>query len=221
MATQKNTETSIIEIIQNMVRQGESEAAILKTLKELGVDPEQAKKLLLLGEADTFALLRGDIVKIVRENVQKEKTDLKNFINQEVKNQTSGSEQKVLKTVITDLQQYEKDIENQSKNFQEDMNENINRVSFLSERVKEKLNDLGSAVRQVQVDMDELKVRGIASRNKYISWMLIMLGIAFALIDLYLLMTTFNATVTSVDSLIILIIIGMISVTMLFVSTLI
>ena len=35
---EKEKEASIIEIIQRMVRQGESEAVFVKTLKDLGVD---------------------------------------------------------------------------------------------------------------------------------------------------------------------------------------
>ena len=38
-------EASIIEVIDKMVREGESEEKIIKTLKDLGVEPEKAKRL--------------------------------------------------------------------------------------------------------------------------------------------------------------------------------
>ena len=54
----ESQDVSIIKIIQDMVREGESEEKVIQTLKELGVDPDKAKRLLLLGQADTFGLLR-------------------------------------------------------------------------------------------------------------------------------------------------------------------
>jgi len=58
-------EASIIQIIQDMVKNGESEEKIIKTLESLGVEADKAKRLLLLGQADTFALLRNEISKII------------------------------------------------------------------------------------------------------------------------------------------------------------
>ncbi|MBI2598204.1 MAG: hypothetical protein HYW50_03340 [Candidatus Diapherotrites archaeon] len=217
----RNAEASIIEIIQKMIKEGQSEAAIIKTLKELGVEPAQAQNLLRLGQANTFAVIEGDLAKLVKVQVEKERESLKRNIREEVEKTVEGSQQKVLSTAIQELQAYERDIESQRSSFQERMQETIGKVSFLSEKVKEKLNELGSAVRQVQFDMDELKVRGIGARNKYISYMLIVLGVVFALVDLYLLINSFQSTLLSVDSMIIMVVLAMVSITMLFVSTLI
>ena len=213
-------EKSIIEIIQKMIKAGESEAAIIKTLKELGVDAKKAKRLLLIGEADTFALLKGDISKIVRANVEKEKESLKKFVTDEIEKSSKISERKVVSAVISDLQTYEKDIDIQRQNFREQINSNMSKVTFLSDKVKDKLNELGRAIRQVQIDMDEIKLKGIANRNRFLSSTMIVLGIAFAIIDLYLLMNSFQSTQTSVDSLMIMVLLAMISITMMFVSTL-
>ena len=46
---------SIIKVIQRMVQAGESRESIIKALRELGVSEEQAKKLMLIAEADTLA----------------------------------------------------------------------------------------------------------------------------------------------------------------------
>jgi len=213
-------EKSIIEIIQKMIKAGESEAAIVKTLKELGVDAKKARRLLLIGEADTFALLKGDIAKIVRANVEREKDSLKKFLADEVEKTSKESERNVVSTVISDLQTYEKDIDQQRETYREGINENISKVSIVSERAKEKINELGKAMRQVQIDMDEIKLKGLASRNKYLSSTLIVMGIAFAIIDLYLLTNSFQSTQTSVDSLMIMVLLAIISITMMFVSTL-
>ncbi len=87
----KGTETSIIEIIEKMVREGRPQKEILKELKSLGIKEEQAKKLLLLGEADTFALLKKEIQKIVKEDMKKEEELFRKLIVEIVKEE----EQKV------------------------------------------------------------------------------------------------------------------------------
>ncbi len=78
-------ETSIIEIIEKMVKEGRPQKEILKELKSLGIKEEQARKLLLLGEADTFALLKKEIQKIVKEDMKKEEILFRKLIVEIVK----------------------------------------------------------------------------------------------------------------------------------------
>jgi len=73
-------EKSIIEIIEKMVKEGRPEKEIIKELKSLGIKEEQARKLLLLGEADTFALLKNEIRKIVKEDMKKEEEIFRKLI---------------------------------------------------------------------------------------------------------------------------------------------
>src|SRR3989338_6899937 len=215
----EKSEASIIEIIQKMVREGESEEKIIQSLKTLGVAPDKAKRLLLLGQADTFALLRSEITKIVKQSIEEQRGQTERIIGEEAKKAADENRERLTKAVIADLRQYEKDVTGQSKTFEEQINETVHRVTDLSERVRVKLNELGEAVRTVQLDMDELKLKGVGSRNRYISLLLIVLGIAFAVGDIYLLFTTFGAATTSIDSIIIMVIMAMIAVTMLFVAT--
>ena len=215
----EKSEASIIEIIQKMVRDGESEEKIIQSLKTLGVAPDKAKRLLLLGQADTFALLRSEITKIVKQSIEEQRGQTERIIGEEAKKAADENRERLTKAVIADLRQYEKDVTGQSKTFEEQINETVHRVTDLSERVRVKLNELGEAVRTVQLDMDELKLKGVGSRNRYISLLLIVLGIAFAVGDLSLLFTTFGAATTSIDSIIIMVIMAMIAVTMLFVAT--
>lgn len=218
MAAKEMKETSIIEIIQKMVKAGEPEEKIISTLKDLGVEPEKAKRLLLLGQADTFALLRSEIAKIVAADLEKEKPAMAKFIKEESKEAAERSREQLTKAVIADLRQYEKDITGQSKTFQEQINETVKRVADLSERVKDKLNELGEAVRTVQIDLDEMKLKGVGTRNKFISMLLLVLGIGFCVSDLYLFYTIFGGEIT-VDSMIMVVIMALIGITMLFVAT--
>ena len=211
-------DASIIDIIQKMVREGETEDKIINTLKDLGVDPDKAKRLLLLGQADTFALLKGEIKKIVVQEMEAEKPVLKKFIQEEAVTSADTSRKQLTKAVISDLKEYEKDITGQSKTFQEQINDNIRKVNDLNERVKGKLNELGEAVREVQIDMDEVKIKGVGGRNKLISNALMGLGLLFGIGDAFLFYTTFGQPLT-VDSLIVMTIVALITVTMMFVAT--
>ena len=215
----EKSEASIIEIIQKMVRDGESEEKIVRTLKELGVEPDKAKRLLLLGQADTFALLQSEIGKIVKGEMEKERPQMKKYIEDSSSEVSESIRQKITKAVIADLKQYEKDVTGQSKTFQEQMEETVKNVGTLSDRVKVKLNELGEAVRTVQLDQEEMKIKGVGTRNKLITTFMILLGVAAGVADIWLLFTTFGAASTSVDSIIIMVILAMISVTFLFVAT--
>ena len=60
---------SIIDIIQKMVQEGQPQEKILQTLKDLGVNEEQSKRLLLIAEADTFTLLKKEINSLVKDEL--------------------------------------------------------------------------------------------------------------------------------------------------------
>ncbi|HZX34361.1 MAG TPA: hypothetical protein VFF09_03195, partial [archaeon] len=119
---------------------------------------------------------------------------------------------------ISDLKEYEKDITGQSKTFQEQIRDNIGRINELNDRVRTKLNELGEAVRQTQVDMNEVKIKGIGGRNRLISNALWVLGLIFGLSVLYQFWMLSGQALT-IDSLILMAIMALISVTMLFVAT--
>ncbi len=214
----KIEDASIIEIIRKMVADGESEEKITRALKDLGVESEKVKKLVLLGQADTFALLKNEISKIVTEELGKQKPAMQSAMKAEADKISKETRVEITKAVIADLKQYEKDITGQSKTFQEQINETVKRISDLSERVKSKLNELGGAVRQVQLDMDEVKLKGVGTRNRLITLLLVILGIGFCIGDFYLFFTTFSGEIT-VDNIIITVVMALIGITMLFVST--
>lgn len=89
----KGNETSIIEIIEKMVKEGRPQKEILKELKSLGIKEEQAKKLLLLGEANTFALLKKEIGKMVKEDMKAEEEIFRKMIVEIVKEEEKKVEQ--------------------------------------------------------------------------------------------------------------------------------
>ena len=145
---------------------------------------------------------------------------MQKFIESEVKRHEKESKEKVEKAVMKDLENYEKNITGQSKTFQEQISETVGKMAELSERVKNQLNALGEQVHQIQLDMDELKVKGVGGRSKLISSVLLVLGIAFLIADMYLFVTTFGGAI-NIDSVIMTVVIALIGIVMLFVATLI
>jgi len=211
-------ESSIIEIIQQMVEAGENEEKIVKTLQDLGVEPEKAKRLLLLGQADTFALLKSEIVKIVKKDVKAQEPELKKFIKEQTDKAVVEMKKHVETAAMEDIKKYEKDITGQSKTFQEQIHDTVSQMADLSTRVKEKLNELGEKMQKVEQDMGEMKVRGIGQRNRMISLLLVLGGVAFMVSSLYLFFIKFQSFIT-IDSIIITVIMALIGITMIFVAT--
>jgi vesicle coat complex subunit len=208
-------ETSVIQIIQDMVREGESEQKIIQTLRDLGIEEDKAKRLLLLGQADTFALLQSEISKIVKSNLQQEIPKLSRAVTDEAKKTAELSKRQAMEEIkdkyskLADLEKFEDDVSEKTKTSIQ-----------LSEKVRDKLNELGERVQQVSADMQEIQSKGIGTRNKAVSLGLVILGIIFCLATLYMFWTTFSARLT-IDSIIVTVILAAIGITMLFVSTLI
>jgi len=218
-ADAKQSETNIINIIQQMVSEGQSEESIISTLRDLGVEEDKAKRLMLLGQADTFALLRSEITKIVADDMEKEKQKMIEYIGKETDAAVEKAKGKIEKEIISDLQKYEKDITGESKTFNEQISDTVKKFAELSERVKEKLNELGEHVHKIEVDMDEMKLRGIGGRNQFIGLALMVIGIGFCAFALYTLYAKFQL-VLGIDSMIMTTIIALIGISMLFVATL-
>lgn len=209
---------SIIEIIQDMVSRGEKEEKIIGTLKDLGVEPEKAKRLLLLGQADTFALLRSEIGKIVEEDVAKSKAELEAFIAKQAEKQSKGMGDAIAKQIRADLEEYEKSLTGKSEKFEKQIGDTVAKVTELSDRVRSKLNALGEQVKQVRIDLDEMRISGVGTRNKLISFTLLGLGLIFILMALYRFIVQFEAVLT-IDAVVITVVYSFVGMGLLFLAT--
>ncbi len=219
-STQPNAgEPSIIEIIRNMVAEGESEEAILQTLSQLGIDQKKAQRLLLLAQADTFALLRSEISKIVKQEIDAQEKQMEGVMEKEARSSVEGLRKTLGENVKQDLSTYENQLTNQSRSFQTQISDTVQKFTDLSERVRVTLNTLGKDVQQIKADQDELRLKGISSKNRSISLIVLVIGILFVLADLGLFIFNFGAALT-IDSILIFIVMALIGVTMMFVATL-
>lgn len=212
-------EPSIIEIIQNMVKEGESEDKILSTLSQLGVEQKKAQRLLLLAQADTFALLRNEISKIVKQDIEAEKQGLNQYIQKEAQSAVQGVKQTLATEIKQDLSSYEKQVSQDRKGFESQTVDTVTKFTDLSERIRIRVNELGKDVQQIKVDQDEMKLRGVGTQNRMISFLLLGVGILFVLAALGMFVFNFGA-VLSIESIIVFIIMALIGVAAMFVSTL-
>ncbi len=217
--TPTHDEPSIIEIIQNMVKEGESEDKILSTLSQLGVEQKKAQRLLLLAQADTFALLRNEISKIVKQDIEAEKQGLNQYIQKEAQSAVQGVKQNLATEIKQDLTSYEKQVSQDRKGFESQTVDTVTKFTDLAERIRIRVNELGKDVQQIKVDQDEMKLRGVGTQNRMVSFLLLGVGVLFVLAALGMFVFNFGA-VLSIESIIVFIIMALIGVAAMFVSTL-
>ncbi|MBN2127671.1 MAG: hypothetical protein JW703_04785 [Candidatus Diapherotrites archaeon] len=212
-------EKSIIGIIQKMVREGAKEEEIINSLKELGVEPEQAKRLLLLGQADTFALIRGEINELVKQEIQAQGKEIKKIIEEETNEASIEAQKKVHEKASKEINELENELKRKEVNFQKSIDEKVSKSTDITTKTKDKLNELGEAVSRITMDLDELKLKGVGKKVQWISYLLVATGLGFFALDVYFFITQFQGTL-STDSLIITVVFALIGISALFVATL-
>ena len=195
-------DTSIITIIQDMVRAGESEEKILRTLRDMGVQPKKAKQLLMLGQADVFALIQSEINKLIQANLAEEK----------------GTIRKELQTALKQLRKEESSgLQSSLKNY---LDSKLKEFLGLSNDLKKRVAEVNERMELNRIEMQELKIRGGSKQNKFISLALIIIGMLFLVMDLYLFWQA-SQMVPSIDILIVNLLIAIAGVVILFVATMI
>ncbi|MDP2974247.1 MAG: hypothetical protein Q8N60_04300 [Candidatus Diapherotrites archaeon] len=209
--------SSIIAIIQDMVKAGEPEEKIIKSLAELGVKPDQARRLLLLGEANTFALLQNEINKIVGNYFEQEKPKLAEFIREEVGRISDEMLDKIERRALNAFKEDQRFIENQATMFQARVNQSVKNVVELHEETKAKINELNGRFAGIERDSWALKQRVFGSKLiKAASTALIAMQVVLIAASFYLLFTTPLAL--SPQTLILIATIGVVLVTMIYLA---
>lgn len=211
---------SIIETIDKMVKEGESEEKILNTLKDIGISPDNARRLLILGQADVFSLLKGEIMRTIKLELEREEPELKKITRDETASAITEAKQQLAKTVMAEVKEYEKTLAGQNKLFEDQLNEKIQKINEQEEKTFKKVGQVGEVINKVQADMNEVGIKGVGGRNKFIGHMVVALGVIFGLATLYMLYTTLQQPVQTY-SLIVIAIMAILTVTLLVVGTLI
>jgi len=201
-------ETSVIKIIQQMMRTGESEDAIVKALIEMGIEESQARRLITVAQADTLALLQAEIGKIAREQIENEIPALQTYIDRTFIQTKEELERKLKADMRADINELRDDVKKDVK-LLHDVTENMDEKI---EKIEDKINDLRAEVK-------EIRMRRLGTKNEWVSLLLVLGGIAFNVSALYLFFTEFQNI--TMDSLILIIVIALTGITMLFGSSII
>ena len=181
---------SIVSIIREMVKAGETEEAIIKSLKEVGVSEKDAKRLLLLGEADTFALLQSEINKMVREYFEREKPNLVKYIEDKVEEEEQEMIDKVEKRALGAFKEDQNFIENQATMFQARINQSVKNILQLNQETKAKIADLSSRLSNTERSVWAIKERVLGSKTvRFISAFLLAFELALVAATAYLVLT--------------------------------
>jgi len=180
---QAEKDKSIIQIMQKMVRDNEPEEKIIQTLKSLGISERQAKRLLLIAQADTFTLLGSEINKIVKETVSAEKekmqTDSQKFISAILEKEKSNVKVEINKEFLT----HKLALSTEQEKFQESVNESVSKIAKLNEDVYNSSMENKKMIDEMKRDIEETKLKGFKVRRSIVRKIILLFGVVMLVIS--------------------------------------
>jgi hypothetical protein len=184
-------EKSIIQIIQKMVQENEPEDKIIGTIKSMGVEEEQAKRLLLIAQADTFTLLSSEIDKIVQQKVdEKQKVieeETRVFIDKDLEIKQKEISSKLEKEFL----KYKLTLSDGQKQFQESVNDAISKLARLNEEVYAMGYENKKMIDTIERDLTETKLKGVKVRRSITRNTLLGIGMILFAVSVLLVINTF------------------------------
>ncbi|NMA44787.1 MAG: hypothetical protein GX950_03190 [Candidatus Diapherotrites archaeon] len=192
---------SIISIIQEMVQNNASESEIISSLMNLGVSQDQAKRLLLIAQADTFTLLRSEIDALVKKSVAEQSEFIKKDFSGFVDNLIDEKKELLKKEIEEEFLKTKLANSAQQKQFQDSINDSVSKLAKLNEEVHLASKENEKTINLIKKDLDETKLKGIKVRNSFFRLFLIGLALIFFAFSLFFLISLDIKTITS-DSII-------------------
>lgn len=199
-------ETNVIKIIQQMMRAGESEDAIIKALIEMGIAEDQARRLINVAQADTLALLQAEIGKIAREQIENEMPALQTYIDRALIQTREELGRKLRADLKADINE-----------LRDDVKKDVKLLHDVTESLDDKINSFNEKLNDLRAEVKEIQMRRLGTKNEWVSLLLVLGGIAFCVSALYLFFIEFQNI--TMDSLILIIVIALTGITMLFGSS--
>jgi len=204
-------EASIIETISKMVKEGKSEKKIISELKALGIQEEQAKRLLLLAEADTFELLKNEIRKIVKEDLKAEQPWIKKYIQTETEMEEKRISQDLMREMSNDLDSYKQKTNQELEKFkdmllskinifQTKINSNIMALTGVLSKIKDSTVKIDEKVDMAQLDLTELRLKGTARKLQLLRFTLIGAGTIFGFLAFYFAFSNVTQGLTNLNT---------------------
>ncbi|MEI7961931.1 MAG: hypothetical protein WCI04_06365 [archaeon] len=207
---------SIISVIQKMVQEGQPREKIISTLRDLGVNDEQSKRLLLIAEADTFTLLKKEINSLVKDEMFVQKKDFEELIKSDIKAIEAQEKLLVSEIASVQLKDVKSDIISESRGFEDRVNKVINESQKTVSLVKVALDSIGSRLAQIELDVEQMKMHKFRKKSMFFSYTMLGLGAIILVIAMLLMFVNFS----SLDSaqIVIITILILASVTLMFAS---
>ena len=151
-AQQPKEKPAIIQLIIDMVQKGASEEEITNTLLEMGVKPEEAKRLLLFAQKDMYTLVKSEISAVTQQIVDTKSERMKSELGEEVGKEVEAKSTKKVEEVRGEM-------ETKLKAFEDIINKNNGRIDALETIVAKVRTDLAaSALIRRTIEMRILSV---------------------------------------------------------------
>lgn len=182
---------SIIEVIQKMVQEGQPREKIVQTLRDLGVNDEQAKKLLLIAEADTFTLLKKEINSLVEEEFQEQKKGFQEQIHNDLARIEESEKGQIRKLAMDELEEAKEDIMKESRSFEDRINKMIGSSQKTVTMVKVALDSINERISQMELDVEQLKVHKFRKKSMFFSYSMLGLGAVLLVVAIALFIIQF------------------------------
>ena len=213
-------QASILAAIQEMVSAGQNEQQILANLRELGVAPDQAQKLLVLAQADIYTVLQTEINKSVEQKFEEKKPEMIHHLQDELQLAEESAGKNVQEKTMAEMKEYQKYSENRWALFQSQTNENLRKALETADNVREKVLIDEQRIHKLELDgPGSGEAQSIQHSNA--NTILIGIGVLFAIATIgvfYFFSGGFSIITT--ESLIIGVVLAMITVAILFAATL-
>jgi len=183
-------ESSIIRIIQKMVQDREPEEKIVNTLQTMGVTEEQAKRLVLIAQADTFTLLESEIGKIVAQKIEEQKNTMQKESTTFINNVLDLKKKDMHADMDKELLKYKTELYDNQKKFQTGINESVSKIAKLNEQSYSLSEENKKMIEIVNKDLSETKLKGIKLRRSLARTLMIIFGILSFIVTIVTLTTS-------------------------------
>jgi len=215
---ENQTEGSIISIIRQMVAAGEKEENIIQTLQDLGIDRGKAQRLLLLGQADTFALLQSEINKMVLKGIEKEKVNIQKTIKEMSSTAAMATQEAIIEKAGVTFDKKSDQLRKENEAYRQKLEKVVSQTVSLTERFRVDLTELARRSRNNKIELDEVKLRGLGKVTRLMNTVLLIGGLLLCFAAFFAFFMYFNPI--TIDGILITIVMVIVGISMMFVSTL-
>jgi beta-xylosidase len=213
----ENTQ-SIIQVIQRMVQENESEERIISTLTTMGVSEDQAKRLLLIAQADTFTLLSSEISKIVQTQVDEKKAQMENEMTKRLAQEIETKKKEISTEIEKEFLKNKTSLSESQKQFQDSVKETISKIAKLNEDVYTIATENQKMIQTVEKDLTETKLKGIKVRRSITRNALLGIGILMFLMTIVTIVMSYTAP-SNLDQITTAIILALIGTALIYLSS--